>query len=443
MPLRVSGANLPAAQTFGTKNGSPFSVPPTWTRYCTGDTEKTNVGNTFIAMDGSGWALGRLGNLTRPLPTGVRLTSADIERMGWQQFNPSGGNGYMYGLFRNSADANVCVWRAPVSSAAAWTNQLTLGTGTTVQAQSLAASSTHMFVGEYGDPVGGPGAGPAIWRTADGVTFTRVWQPSDGILTHRHVHAVAVDPYNPTHIYATLGESGTLIRSTSNGDSGTWSNVYVDTYMQAVQISFSPTHVWLASDSDFGAPIALDRTTLTPVIAAKNFHAWLQVPGGKPGDVFTTIAFWGAWDTVTSRYYFVAAYGTYGARQGLFYLDKLGGTINLLAPLPAGFLPGRIFFDSDGGTTKRYIHVGNIETEVLKMNKQAVTEAQGVAVIADASSSVVVTPGLTSPPGVVTVGRRTSEDVWVSARTSTTFTLSRTGTTGALSVDWRASALTQ
>jgi hypothetical protein len=74
----------------------------------------------------------------------------------------------------------------------------------------------------------------------------------------------------------------------------------------------------------------------------------------------------------------------------------------------------------------------------VKNNTGYVTESLGNATIADTTSSVTVTHGLATTPTSVTLGKRTSEDVWVSARTSTTFTVARTGTAGALTFDWSA-----
>ena len=75
---------------------------------------------------------------------------------------------------------------------------------------------------------------------------------------------------------------------------------------------------------------------------------------------------------------------------------------------------------------------------IVRRNTGYVTEARGSATIADAASSVVVTHGLAAAPTSAVVTSRGSEAVWVSARTATTFTVSRAGTAGALAFDWQA-----
>lgn len=75
------------------------------------------------------------------------------------------------------------------------------------------------------------------------------------------------------------------------------------------------------------------------------------------------------------------------------------------------------------------IQRGNFKTEATGSN----------AAIANGSTTAVITHGVTGTPGVITVTPRGLELIAVTARTSTTFTVSRSGSVGALSFDWRAS----
>ena len=75
---------------------------------------------------------------------------------------------------------------------------------------------------------------------------------------------------------------------------------------------------------------------------------------------------------------------------------------------------------------------------IVRRNVGYVTESLGNATIADGSSTIVVAHGLKTTPNAVTVTARGNEGVWVSARSSASFTVSRAGTTGALIVDWQA-----
>jgi hypothetical protein len=74
---------------------------------------------------------------------------------------------------------------------------------------------------------------------------------------------------------------------------------------------------------------------------------------------------------------------------------------------------------------------------MVRGNSGHATEGRGSATIAAGSSSVSVTHGLSTTPVSVTVTPRANEAIWVSARTTTTFTVSRTGTSGDLVFDWQ------
>ncbi|MER2518565.1 MAG: right-handed parallel beta-helix repeat-containing protein [Candidatus Accumulibacter phosphatis] len=76
---------------------------------------------------------------------------------------------------------------------------------------------------------------------------------------------------------------------------------------------------------------------------------------------------------------------------------------------------------------------------IVARNVGYVTEAKGTTSIADTQSTAVVTHGLASTPSVVTATPRGNETIWVSDRSSTTFTVSRAGTSGVLAFDWQAS----
>ena len=86
-----------------------------------------------------------------------------------------------------------------------------------------------------------------------------------------------------------------------------------------------------------------------------------------------------------------------------------------------------------GTVTGEFIVTGNVGYP---------TEKFGTGTIPDGASSVNVTHGLggsiARQPTAVLLTKRTSEDIWVSARSTTTFTVTRTGTTGALAFDWQA-----
>lgn len=113
--------------------------------------------------------------------------------------------------------------------------------------------------------------------------------------------------------------------------------------------------------------------------------------------------------------------------------DISGWGINLLAAVTGVVITdNRIANASSGGIT------GLQADTLVRRNVGHITEAFGSATIADGSATAVVTHNVKGAPAAVTLTARGNEAVWVSARTSTTFTISRSGTAGALIVDWQA-----
>ena len=113
--------------------------------------------------------------------------------------------------------------------------------------------------------------------------------------------------------------------------------------------------------------------------------------------------------------------------------DITGNGINILAAVT-----GVVITDNRISNTSATPITGIQPDTIVRRNSGYTTESMGSATIADTASTIVVTHGLRATPNVVTATPRGNENVWVSARTSTNFTISRTGTSGALNVDWRA-----
>jgi len=113
--------------------------------------------------------------------------------------------------------------------------------------------------------------------------------------------------------------------------------------------------------------------------------------------------------------------------------DITGNGINILAAVT-----GVVITDNRISNTSATPITGIQADTIVRRNSGYTTESMGSATIADTASTIVVTHGLRATPNVVTATPRGNENVWVSARTSTNFTISRTGTSGALNVDWRA-----
>lgn len=113
--------------------------------------------------------------------------------------------------------------------------------------------------------------------------------------------------------------------------------------------------------------------------------------------------------------------------------DTTGVGIYLTTAVTGVSITDNYLANSSGGNL-----VGRQPDTFVRRNFGYVTEARGNATIADGTSSVVVNHGLAAEPTSVTPAARGSEAVWVSARTATTFTVSRAGTSGALAFDWQA-----
>ena len=181
---------------------------------------------------------------------------------------------FLYALGRATTGGLTSVYRtAPASgnNLFSWSGILkSFTSGGTALATSLEASNwgtgtEYLFAAEYGDPVGGP----SIYRSADGLTWEQVVGP---LASTRHIHAVKADPFNPGHVWATLGDGTpfTIMRSVDSG--ATWTTAVSSAVWQGVQISFTQEWVVIAGDSLRGTVLVVDRATNTPYMASRNFH---------------------------------------------------------------------------------------------------------------------------------------------------------------------------
>ena len=235
----------------------------------------------------------------------------------------------LYVISKDVSTGRFGVYRtppAPGNTLYTWSSALvTLGPGASSLGTIMNADDSYLYLGEYGDPQGGP----RILRSADGMNWEVVFANS----SLRHIHAVAPDPYNPGEVWATTGDGRgkAVMRSTSFGAPGSWQVVVSSSRWQAVQISFSPEWVFFAGDSGTGTVWVLDRQQLQPVWAATNYHATMPVPGGSTGDAFYRNAFYGSVDPVTGVYYASTAVDKSGANtKGLFALPAIGGELQFL-----------------------------------------------------------------------------------------------------------------
>jgi len=192
--------------------------------------------------------------------------------------------GNYYFQFLKSADSLPAIVRAaPVAGNGnfSWSAPLLTGSaGSNIISTGIAADDSYIYWGEYGDPT----AGPSLWRSPDGTTWTKVLGP--GTFALRHVHGIFPDPFNAGHVYLTAGDAGSAgynYRSTNYG--ATWAplpgSLGTNQAWQSVQVSFDADWIYFGPDTTANMSVfKADRATLTPRWHAKQSHRYLPVPQG-------------------------------------------------------------------------------------------------------------------------------------------------------------------
>ncbi len=250
-------------------------------------------------------------------------------------------NAALFCAGRDTASARLSVWTSPLAGGDTpfqWvaTPLLAQDFTSAKSGTQLTHDDRYLYAGEYGNPPNGPN----LYRSLDGTTWETVFSGADQLAaigrTARHIHAVAVDPYNAGHVYITTGDFGihtgaALWRSTQAGDPGTWEVVLATGRYQSSQISFDATTIWLAADNHVDTAVVVDRTTITAATASPTHHYQIPVPGGAPGDAYYRIASHGRVDPTTGIYYCVATTDI-GNTQGMFAIPAIGAPVELIDP---------------------------------------------------------------------------------------------------------------
>ena len=270
-------------------SGDAFRVMPRLSAYVIG--VDTIAGLLYLNTTSLFTSTDNITLVTRTLPAGVAAADlSKVIRFGAKIYCTAKDTSGFVKIWQSDPPGTDTAWTAVHTTAA------TGNIGTAFNASAWGAND-YIYCVEYGDPVGGP----SIHRSADGTTWTTVLGPITGL---RHFHAIAADPYNPGHVYATAGDGQfkQLYRSTSYGATGTWTLLITANDWQAVQISFSTEWVWFAGDTGRNSVYVIDRANPTvPLVAASNYHALMPVPGGLPGrGIFTDGALTGGSPTLTS-----------------------------------------------------------------------------------------------------------------------------------------------
>lgn len=254
------------------------------------------------------------------------------------------GNHYLLAMETTGSVTKVFK-AAPVAGDGAWTwtGVLTLTTGSAPYSTTLSQDGSYLYVGEYGDPTGGP----HIWRSSDGAAFTATWSPGSG----RHVHAVEPDPYNPGHVWATAGDNvgNSILRSTDSG--ATWTVVVASGAWQGVQISFSAGYVFFGGDVGAMAYSVWDRAAGAMRVGSLTVPRMEPVPGGAHnGNTPTAASFFGAnshfgaVDPASGLFYACTNEAGTNVWNGLWVCNGPGVPMQLLAARIQGDnLNGRVF----------------------------------------------------------------------------------------------------
>ena len=223
----------------------------------------------------------------------------------------------LYGIYRSDpkAGSTAFVWSAPLHQF--------LSTAATALYTVFSSGGGYLWLGEYGDPTGGP----TVWRSSDGTTWTQIYTEVGQGTPQRHMHAIAHDPYSPGTVWMTLGDANAgreIMKSTNYGT--TWAVFEANAAWQAVQISFSATHIYFGGDSARGHLFVVDRETGTKRWACAGLAKNQAVPGAAAStDTFYTNGYFGVCDPNTGEYYFsLQNDGAGGNTLGFFVVPWLG-----------------------------------------------------------------------------------------------------------------------
>lgn len=228
-----------------------------------------------------------------------------------------------FGIMQDTAAWGRGKWR--------WTQVQFLSPGASSMTATtvLGTDGTNVWCGDPGDPVNDK-SGPSIF-TFDGTKWAQSWL---GDNRWRHIHAVIADPYNPGHVYASLGDGTVPYRYLKSTDSGrTWAAFGAPGVPQGVQLSFDKDWIWVAPDGAAGQPpFVMSRDGARWKFAATNSPRSFAIPGGQPGYRFSDNAIYGAIDPKTGVYHMnTSGAGGTGGNVGYFVLPKLGGRLELIS----------------------------------------------------------------------------------------------------------------
>lgn len=211
---------------------------------------------------------------------------------------------------------------------------ITIRRPATVLQTDFSSDGRFLYLGEYGDPK----PGPVLYRSHDGIHWTRVFGPAIGI---RHIHAVMGDPYRPGNVWMTVGDGvdRSIWRSTRYGAPGSWHVVVGSADWQSAQISFDRRRVYFAADASGKATFfVVNRETGLPQNGTERNYQSIRPPGAPRGARYLFNAFFGAVDPSTGIYYCVAddesergnPHG--GLWMGFFAVRRIGGPVIIVDP---------------------------------------------------------------------------------------------------------------
>jgi len=296
LPSRLSDVELRAAFVRPQYHNTPSPLAQLG-QYSSGRVVCNTDGTKLWSFNSSGFyqvdSLTSTAWTAKTLPTNLSPVNGVACRVFTPTGGPNAGTPLLFLLAYNTTTTVFELYSAPLvtgSTQFTWSSKLlSLAANATLIGNAMrVTSSLGLLIGEYS---GGSNitAGPSVYATTDGATFTAVLGP---LSTTRHVHGIYEDPYAAGTVYVTVGDQGSphfMYRSVAGG-------------AFSASMGFTEDWIWCVSDqSTGGGPLLIDRATLTPRWATtKPRHDKIAVPGGVGGRIITDLATTSGSPTVTS-----------------------------------------------------------------------------------------------------------------------------------------------
>lgn len=236
------------------------------------------------------------------MPPNCSISSKEAKVVVW---TPPAGSPLMFLCIYNTVTTRYEVYSAPLVAAGVsptWSSVLLqLAANGVIIPTAFRGCSTGLLIGEYTLSPNEIAAGPSVYRSTNGTSFSAVLGP---LATTRHIHSIYEDPYSLGTIYCTVGDAGIphwVYKSTDGG--ATFSPITsLDSFSwQSVSMGFDANYVWFSSDQLSGSgAYVMDRVAQIPKWASVGRVDKVMVPGGVGGRVVSDLVLTSSSTTATS-----------------------------------------------------------------------------------------------------------------------------------------------